>query len=101
MENIAIGPFVYYSLGIGVLILGITFFVNLVRGIVLTSLGIGLAYYMLVASPDMKIDMDNYMKNLYTSIKGGNIISSSSSLVNGIVNNVKTEVSKKVTEFSK
>ena len=67
----------------------------------MTSLGIGLAYYILVASPDMKKSMDNYMKNLFSSIKGGNVVSSSSSLVNGIVNNVKEEMSKKVTEFSK
>lgn len=72
MEN-SLGVFTLYALILGLSIMSFTFFVNTIRSIVITLLGLSLAYYFLAATPNEKEKMDIYMKTLVSSISGSNI----------------------------
>ena len=78
------GVFIFYAIALGLLIMLFTFFVNIIRGVVTFALGIAMAYYLFMATPSTKTTMDNYMKNLFSSISGGTINIDSDKILNKI-----------------
>ncbi len=70
----SIGTFTIYALLIGLSIMSFTFFVNTIRSITITLLGLSMAYYFFIANATIKKEMDSYMKNLATSVSGSNIV---------------------------
>jgi len=101
LENLDIGPFVYYSLAVGIAVIGLTFFVNLLRGLVLTLLGVSLAYYLFMADSASKIKMDNYMINVFKSVSGENLLKTGENILSDSMNGIKEQVEKKISEVKK
>ena len=97
----SMGVFTLYALMLGLVVMAFTYFVNTVRGIVITILGASMAYYFFVASPDTKKNMDSYMKSLYTTIVGGNISSLKKTVIDAtsnVTDNIKTKMESAVSE---
>lgn len=94
--EVSFGVFSVYAMIVGLVVMLFTFFVNFVRGIAMTILGISLLYYSFIATPQVKIEMDNYMKNLVTSVSGGTVESVMSN-VNDIKDNVSRKIADKIT----
>lgn len=69
----SLGVFTLYALILGLSIMSFTFFVNTIRSITITLLGLSLAYYFFAATVSEKEKMDIYMKTLVSSISGSNI----------------------------
>jgi hypothetical protein len=98
------GPFVIYALILGVGVMSFTFFVNLARGFIVTVLGLAMAYYLVIADASTKDSMDIYMKNLFTSISGGDLTdfkSNMSTLSDNLTSDTKEAISNELTDTIK
>lgn len=72
MESIGIFPL--YAIGIGLLMFALTFVIKFTRGLLIGILGISVAYYYALASPETKEKMDIYIQRIVKSVFNSNIV---------------------------
>ena len=95
-----IGPFGFYALIIAIVILLITFFTKIARTMILAVLVISALYYYLGASPQQRVKMDNYIKNVVQVVIKGNIDPSSiKDKVTSAVNNISQQAQKSISNL--
>jgi len=82
-------PFVLLLIGASLSIISFTMFVNFVRGVAIIAASIGLIYYFAIATPEDKEYLNEYSKNLYSSVKN------QKDLIQKI-NEVKTSIKEKI-----
>ena len=87
-----IGSFFYLVVGLSIFMISFTMFVNFVRGFAILGASIAIGYYIFIAAPSTKINLDKYADKVFNL--SGDYTSDIKSFTNSIESKVKDKIGK-------